>query len=151
MAEWRHSSTVLNVSSRWRWVVSFIPLPLYRHRAIGTHWVGGLMGPEVSLDDVEKRKISCPWRWDWNVICIEYTVDKLDIVCHNWGVRFVYRHLCYISFDIGCDVLWETRQQRVWSAWNVLSWFCFMTLMLWGKSCEMLLLKGCRLESNCTC
>jgi hypothetical protein len=29
MAEWRYSSTILNLSARWRWVVSFTFLPLY--------------------------------------------------------------------------------------------------------------------------
>jgi hypothetical protein len=28
-------------------------------RAIGTHWIGGWVGPRTDLDDVEKRK-SCP-------------------------------------------------------------------------------------------
>jgi hypothetical protein len=29
VGEWRYSSTFLNLSTRWRWVVSFTPLPLY--------------------------------------------------------------------------------------------------------------------------
>jgi hypothetical protein len=29
MGEWRHSSTFLHLGTRWRWVVSFTPLPLY--------------------------------------------------------------------------------------------------------------------------
>jgi hypothetical protein len=29
MEEWRHSSTIIDLSSRWRWVVSFMLQPLY--------------------------------------------------------------------------------------------------------------------------
>jgi hypothetical protein len=29
MGEWRYSSTILDSGTRWRWVVSFTPLPLY--------------------------------------------------------------------------------------------------------------------------
>lgn len=29
MMKWRHSSIILNLGTRWRWVVSFIPLPPY--------------------------------------------------------------------------------------------------------------------------
>jgi hypothetical protein len=29
MGEWRYSSTFLDLDTRWRWVVSFRPLPLY--------------------------------------------------------------------------------------------------------------------------
>jgi hypothetical protein len=30
MAEWRYSSTILHLCTRWRYVVSFKSLPLYR-------------------------------------------------------------------------------------------------------------------------
>jgi hypothetical protein len=29
MKKWRYSSTRLELGTRWRWVVSFTPLPLY--------------------------------------------------------------------------------------------------------------------------
>jgi hypothetical protein len=39
-------------------VVSFTLLPLYsRGKSPGTHWIGGRVGPRVSLDVAEKRKI----------------------------------------------------------------------------------------------
>jgi hypothetical protein len=42
-------------------VVSFAPRPLYPgERALGTHWIGGWMGPGSGLDDVERRKILPP-------------------------------------------------------------------------------------------
>jgi hypothetical protein len=39
--EWRYSSTFLDLDTRWRWVVSFTPLPLYPPGKIhGAHWTG---------------------------------------------------------------------------------------------------------------
>jgi hypothetical protein len=47
----------LGLSTSWRWVVSFTPLPLYpRERAPGTHFIGGWVHPRASLDDMEKWK-----------------------------------------------------------------------------------------------
>jgi hypothetical protein len=47
---------ILDLGTKWRWVVSFTPRPLYPgQRAPGTHWIGWV-GPRAGLDDVEKRK-----------------------------------------------------------------------------------------------
>jgi hypothetical protein len=32
MEEWRYSFVFLDLGTRWRWVVSFTPRPLYSHR-----------------------------------------------------------------------------------------------------------------------
>jgi hypothetical protein len=61
--EWRYSSTVLDLDTRWRWVVSFTPLSLYpRGRS---PWYplhrGGWVVPRVGLDAVEAKK-SCTAR-----------------------------------------------------------------------------------------
>jgi hypothetical protein len=38
-----------------RWVVSFMPLPLYRRgKSPRYHWIGGWVDPRAGLDDVEK-------------------------------------------------------------------------------------------------
>jgi hypothetical protein len=51
------SSTVLDVGTKWKWVVSFTPLPLYtRGKSVGTLWIGDCVGPRVGLDAVEKGK-----------------------------------------------------------------------------------------------
>jgi hypothetical protein len=48
---WRCSSTILDLGTRWRWVVNFMPRPIYpQERAPGTHPIGGC------LDAVVKRK-----------------------------------------------------------------------------------------------
>jgi hypothetical protein len=53
--EWRYSSTILDLGTRWRWVVSFTPLPL----CPSTDCIGGLVSPRVGLDCGEDDK-SCP-------------------------------------------------------------------------------------------
>jgi hypothetical protein len=62
MGEWRYSSTVLDIGTRWRWVVSFTPRPLYPRGNppppfLGTHWIGGWVCLRAGLDHVEKRTI----------------------------------------------------------------------------------------------
>jgi hypothetical protein len=57
MGEWRYSSIILNLGTRWRWVVSFMPLSLYNREWIpGTLYIGGWVGPWFGLDAVEKGK-----------------------------------------------------------------------------------------------
>jgi hypothetical protein len=49
---------ILDLGTRWRWVVSFTPLPLYpKERTPGNHWIGVWVGPRSILDTVVKRKI----------------------------------------------------------------------------------------------
>jgi hypothetical protein len=48
---------ILDLGTRWRWVVNFTPWPLYpRERAPSTHWIG----PRAGLDAVVKRKFTSP-------------------------------------------------------------------------------------------
>jgi hypothetical protein len=54
-----NSSTILDLGTRWKCVVSFTPLPLFPGEAGGIHWVRGWMGRGAGLVDVEKR-ISFP-------------------------------------------------------------------------------------------
>jgi hypothetical protein len=66
MGEWWYSSTILDLGTRWRWVVSFTPQPLYpKEKAPSTHWKGGWVGPRAGLDAVEKTEIPWPSR-EWN-------------------------------------------------------------------------------------
>jgi len=44
---------ILNLGTRWRWVVSFTPCLLYPWwKSAGTHWIRGWMGLRASLDVV---------------------------------------------------------------------------------------------------
>jgi hypothetical protein len=48
----------LDLDTRWRWVVSFTPRPLYhRERALGTHWIGGWVGPQSQSGQHGEEKI----------------------------------------------------------------------------------------------
>jgi hypothetical protein len=55
---WRYNSAILGFLTRWRWVVSFMPQPLYTQ---GKR-IGGWMSPTAGLNAVRKRTISCPWQ-----------------------------------------------------------------------------------------
>jgi len=49
---------ILNLSTRWKWVVNFTSWPLYlQERTPGTHWRRGWVGTRAGLDRVAKRKI----------------------------------------------------------------------------------------------
>jgi hypothetical protein len=49
---------ILDLGTRWRWVVSCTPRPLYlQGKSPGTHWIGGWVGTRTILDAVVKRKI----------------------------------------------------------------------------------------------
>ncbi|PNF29108.1 hypothetical protein B7P43_G12598 [Cryptotermes secundus] len=51
-------SHFFGLGTRWRWVVSFTPLPLYTpgKTVHGIHRTGGDIGNIASVDDLEKRK-----------------------------------------------------------------------------------------------
>jgi hypothetical protein len=87
---------ILNLGSRWRWLVSFTLRPLYpRGKNSGTHWIGGWVCPRAGLDDVAKRKIlSCreskpgiPSRsldatyMDWPVPALNFFVNSILNSC----------------------------------------------------------------------
>jgi hypothetical protein len=52
---------ILNLGTRWRRVVSFMPRRIYsRESACGTHWIGGWVGTRAVLDVEVKTKIPNP-------------------------------------------------------------------------------------------
>jgi hypothetical protein len=59
--EWRYSSIIINLGTRWRWMVSFTPpAVLPQEKAPGTRRIWGWVGPRASMDAVEKNLLSLP-------------------------------------------------------------------------------------------
>jgi hypothetical protein len=57
MEEWRYSSTIIDLGTRWcEWSSSQLGRLTVGEIASGTHWVRGRVG----LEAMEKREISCP-------------------------------------------------------------------------------------------
>jgi hypothetical protein len=76
------ASRILDLGTRWRWVVSFTPRPLTpRERAPGTNWIGGWVGPRAVLDAEVKRKITSP------------------------------RRKCYVVLDYNCPLAWGSVEE----------------------------------------
>jgi len=86
---------ILNLSSRWRWVVRFMSWPLYlRERAPGTHWIGGWVRPIDGLDTVVRRKIPYP--------CWELK--------HSWPAHSLLYQLSYPSSWRDWGKVWNIYQ-----------------------------------------
>jgi hypothetical protein len=53
---------ILDLSTRWRWVVSFTPRPLtHKERAPGTDWIGSWVGPRAGVDTAVKLSLCFNW------------------------------------------------------------------------------------------
>ena len=60
--QWTKPYHILNISTIWRLVVSFMPQLLYPFENVRpyTHWMVGWTVPRLGHNNFEKRKISCP-------------------------------------------------------------------------------------------
>lgn len=108
----------LHVGTRWRWGVSFMPLPLISREISRKiiHWIGGWVGSWTSLDLLGKGKISRPCQ-DWNPgscsqypsCCADYTIQappeftdllNISVNCFTIFVKLVpttlFRHNIFI-------------------------------------------------------
>ena len=57
------TALLINLGTRWRWVVNIIFRPLYtREKSHGIHFIGGWLDPKVGLDGCGEKKISLPQR-----------------------------------------------------------------------------------------
>jgi hypothetical protein len=72
--EWRYSSTILDFGTRWRWVVSFTPRPLY---------------PRYSLDPALDKNLR------------EFSGNDLDL--YSGCARFEFRPGHWLSWDFPCS------------------------------------------------
>jgi hypothetical protein len=104
--DWRYNSTILDLVTRWRWVVSFIP----GERAPSTRWLRGWVGPRAGLHAVKNRKPSCPCRelnpgrpavvrryTDW-VIAIP--AQEIPFIIHWYNPNSKFSLDCPIVFHI---------------------------------------------------
>jgi len=58
--EWSVAPLMINLGNGSRWMVNFIPRPLYPgEENHGAHWTGERVGPRNSLNTSGKREISC--------------------------------------------------------------------------------------------
>jgi hypothetical protein len=69
MGEWRCNSTILDVNTRWRWVVNLTPWPLSPGgKSPGTNCIEDWEGPVARLDTVEKNSGRSARRYtDWAI------------------------------------------------------------------------------------
>jgi hypothetical protein len=79
--EWRYSSTILDLSTRWSWVLSFTPgrfTPTLGKDPPGTHWTGGQMGLRAGLDTggIEPRPLS-PSLYRLSYCTVTYLINAL--------------------------------------------------------------------------
>ena len=57
----RGTAPLVELDTRWRWIVKFTPRTLYPLRKNpGTHWIGGWVGPRAGLDVFNRRKTPLP-------------------------------------------------------------------------------------------
>jgi hypothetical protein len=55
MGEWRYSSIILDLFTRWRWSASRTGRFTPGEGTLGTHWIGGWVGLRDGLDAVQKN------------------------------------------------------------------------------------------------
>jgi hypothetical protein len=98
MGEWRYSATILDLGTRWRWVISFTPLPLYpRGISPRTHCMGSWVGPRAGLDVVGEMLKCCHWLiYEWQCRTIKWASQCLHSVGGETVSRYPGSGLCLI-------------------------------------------------------
>jgi hypothetical protein len=72
MGEWKYSSIIFDLGTRWRWVVNFTPQSLYPGEIVpGTHWISA-RGSEVGWGTMLQAERS-PVRVPDEVDCFQFT------------------------------------------------------------------------------
>jgi hypothetical protein len=83
MGEWVYRPRFLDLATSWRWSASRPGRFTSRERAAGTHWIGGLVGPRASLDDIKRKSFTLPGLelrpLSRKPLASRYTVPKLLI------------------------------------------------------------------------
>lgn len=89
---WDIAPGILNLSSKWRWVVSFTPLSLYRWvRALGNHW---------TWDWVRSKASSILWRGQ-KYLALDMNQTSIPQPTSAWPnailIHYTLIHLVYIK------------------------------------------------------
>jgi hypothetical protein len=73
---------ILNLGTRWGWVVSVTPRPRFTpgERTPEIHWIGGWVGPRAGLDIEARRKILCLCRGP-SVIPLHASPNSNVVLC----------------------------------------------------------------------
>jgi hypothetical protein len=110
---------ILNLGTRYKWVVSFTPLSLYSGaRSLGSHWIGGWVSSRFSLNAVAKTenvkttpvgnlsRSSSPYPGHYTV----WATSALPIDCMQYKLNLLF----------------------MWSIWIYVSWIipsCYVPFM----------------------
>jgi hypothetical protein len=101
--EWRYSSSILDLDSKWSWVVSSALLPLYSR----SQRIGSCVGPVSDLDSMDQRKICCSWResnpGNAAHTSMLYRLSYRDVKCEKIH-DFLIDILSLFSEEMGTDI-----------------------------------------------
>jgi hypothetical protein len=135
---------ILNLSTGWRWVVSFKLQPLYcQKRNPGTHWTEGSVGARGGLGISKREKIpwpclvnttttlshllqtSCSKKIDCSYSCKKQCIFSGQQICHNgpksWTLPHMWRSQLSLWICLLLPVLlsvWLALRESLWTDWS---------------------------------
>jgi hypothetical protein len=127
--EWRYSSNILDLGTRWRWVVSLCRCHVtLGKQAPSTHWIGGWLGPRAGLDAAR----------NWTPIPQPSNPQPVTIPIHNIlplsvqgpGSMFtsMSNKCCSMKLIHGCSVCLFCHQQSEGWNFNVYTYYVHIYL-----------------------
>jgi hypothetical protein len=126
MKEWRYSPSLLDLVTRWRWVVSFTPLPLYllgNEPPVPIGWEAG-WAPEP-VYTLWKREKSCTagnQTWAVQPVAHHYTDSPLNVILPymsrspkwflSWKMSVIWKFTCVLPREIWALLLVVVRDEH---------------------------------------
>jgi hypothetical protein len=109
MEEWRYSSTLLDLGTRWKWVVSFRPLPLYIRGKNTRYSLDRRVGAPQSQSACWEEKNLGPSG--------NRTLAIKPVACRytNWDIKHtatVHMYLCW-SLASAPDLYWRRNRLEI--------------------------------------
>jgi hypothetical protein len=128
---------ILDLSTRWRWVVNFTLWPLYpQERAPSIHWMGGWVGPKTGLDEMDSRKFLPPSNaLNSDTSAIQHTANhyKNHAISHI-GLTFTMLPWKWKWLLPGRPLLVTEYWRKIESAWPVKLILTKLTFHVWDPS-----------------